>query len=128
MGEGICGDDEEIFANKTSHSRRRYRIGGGEMAKQKLEEIPDLRFKVRLGVSYGLVVSLLFGKQQCLLVFLLFFLCESGVVDAYMKGDCELQWRKEFQVHAFFVLPTCNPIRPVSTRRDLGQCVWLMAM
>ena len=49
----ICGDDEEIFANKTSHSGRRHHIGGGRMAEWKLEQILDLRFEVRLGVNYG---------------------------------------------------------------------------
>lgn len=38
-------------------SRRRRRAGGigigARMTKRKLEEIPDLRFGVRLGVSYG---------------------------------------------------------------------------
>jgi len=35
-------------------SRRRRRSGGGGgMAKGKLEEVPDLRFGVRLGISYG---------------------------------------------------------------------------
>ena len=34
-------------------SGRRRRIGGGGMAERKLEEIPDLRFGVRLGVSNG---------------------------------------------------------------------------
>ncbi|KAG4911750.1 hypothetical protein JHK82_052351 [Glycine max] len=47
----IYGDDEEIFANKTSRSGRRHRIGGGGMTKRKIEEIPDLRFGVRLGLQ-----------------------------------------------------------------------------
>lgn len=41
--------------------RRRRRSGGrggGGMAKRKLEEIPDLRFGVRLGFSYGHFFSL----------------------------------------------------------------------
>ena len=54
----IYGDDEEIFANKTSRSGRRHRIGGGGMTKRKIEEIPDLRFGVRLGVSYEHDLSL----------------------------------------------------------------------
>jgi len=33
--------------------RRRRSCGRGGMAKGKLEEIPDLRFGVRLGISYG---------------------------------------------------------------------------
>lgn len=39
-------------------SGRRRRIGGGGMAERKLEEIPDLRFGVRLGVSYEHDLSL----------------------------------------------------------------------
>ena len=43
-------------------SGRRRRIGGGGMAERKLEEVPDLRFGVRLGISYG--HALLFGKNS----------------------------------------------------------------